>query len=345
MIRININLVRQGMTTAGNIYSVDGTLLIPINTTLTGDYIRKLKQEGFDSIYVQNPHIKGLEPFDREIERIKAEATSIIHRECADIRSDKKLNLSCIYNISEMIVDCVLSNRNLLIHLSDIRAHNDYTFGHSVNVCMLSIMTGIKMRYNNTQLHELSVGALLHDIGKLLIPDEILSKPSKLVGDDWKIMRQHVTLGYEIVMEKTGNVSPRSGNIILQHHENYNCRGYPAGLCSDEIDEYAKITAVADMYDAITADRTYRPASYHHDAYHSILAAKGVRFDQEIVDVFINNVAKYPIGSVILLSTFETGTVIESFAETQDQPVVKVIADEYRRSLAGNGRIIDATLF
>jgi HD-GYP domain-containing protein (c-di-GMP phosphodiesterase class II) len=201
-------------------------------------------------------------------------------------------------------------------------------------------MTGIKIGYSDGQLYELSVGTLLHDLGKLLIPKNILEKPARLSHEEWKIIRQHVKLGHELIMDKPGQVPQRSANIVLQHHENFNCKGYPNGLCSEEIDEYAKIAAVADMYDAITASRTYRRASYQHDAYHSILAAKGTRLDPRIADVFMNNIAKYPIGSVVLLSTSETGTVIESFTDFPDRPVVKIIADDYKNALP-DGRTID----
>lgn len=341
MIQIHIELLQQGMVTARDIFSTDGTLILPKQSVLTQDNINRLREAGFDSLYVQNPHLPSLEPFDRHVEKIKIEAASIIHRECADIRLDRKVNFTCINNISEMIIDCVLSSKNLLIHLSDIRAHHDYTFGHSVNVCLLSIMTGIKMGYENSALHELAVGALLHDLGKLLVPNEIIAKPAPLTAEEWKIMRQHVALGYAMVTDQEDRVSSRSAAVILQHHENQNGKGYPSGLSGAEIDEYAKIAAVADMYDAITASRTYRPASYQHDAYHAMIAAKGIRLDPLIVDVFLNNVAEYPVGTVVLLSTCEIAVVIESFADPKEKPMVKIIADKYKRSAPGLGRLVD----
>jgi len=174
------------------------------------------------------------------------------------IEQKHSLNIRVIKETVSDIVDELLNNRDILFSLSDIRAFDDYTFAHSVNVCILAIMTGITMGYSHTQLNELGVGALLHDIGKLRINLKILNKPGELTRNEFREIKQHPEFGFRILRDYE-DLSLLSTHVAYQHHERWDGQGYPRNLVGENILEYARITAVADVYDALLANRPYRP--------------------------------------------------------------------------------------
>ncbi|MFO7760483.1 MAG: HD-GYP domain-containing protein [Desulfobia sp.] len=167
-------------------------------------------------------------------------------------------NLKRVKNIVNNIIDFILQKNDSLIHLLYLGSHDYYTFSHSVNVAVFSIgLRQIINRYNDDDLHEFALGAILHDIGKSQIDDNILKKPGKLTEEEFEIIKQHPVYGCQLMEEK---LSPLSLDIIMHHHEKYTGKGYPDGLKGDEISDYAKIVSIADVYDALTTNRPYAPA-------------------------------------------------------------------------------------
>ncbi len=341
MFRLTTQQLQPGMIIARNIYHANGLLLLSKDTTLDAGLITRLGRIGIDSVYVQNS-LLNVEPVEILHERTRVDTIKQTQKVFEGFRKSNTINIGDVQNIIKKIVEDAVDNRNMLIHLTDIRTHDDYTFGHSINVCLLSVMIGIKLYLKEDQLYELAMGAILHDIGKMFIPTEILNKPGGLTPEEWKVMREHTDKGFDL-LRKQGALSVVSSHVAYQHHENYDGKGYGRGLSHEDIHKYARIAAIADLYDAITSDRPYRKAYLPHEAYELILGSMGTKLDPQLTGVFLENIALYPVGSIVQLDTGEIGVVINVLPKLQARPVVRVIANSDGQPLEGPERLVDLT--
>lgn len=187
------------------------------------------------------------------------------------------------------ILDSIKKNRTVLSCLSTLKTYDRYTFSHSINVFFLSIMIGSALGLNKNQLHDLGMSALLHDIGKTLIPKKILNKKTKLTDLDFSVIKTHTAKGYFYVKEKI-SLPDVSFLGILHHHEKFDGTGYPVGIKQKNIDIFGRIISIADVYDAMTSDRPYRKAQTHTEAIQFIQHNSDKHFDSEIAAVFITDI-------------------------------------------------------
>jgi HD-GYP domain-containing protein (c-di-GMP phosphodiesterase class II) len=212
---------------------------------------------------------------------------------------------------------------------------------HSLAVTALGLALGLRVmrRYGwvdydgrrrfdsvESRLSLLGVGLLLHDIGKLAVPLEIIHKEGPLTAQEWRAMRAHPELGYQMLKESNG-ISALSRVVVRSHHERWDGSGYPDGKRGDQIHQFARIGAVADVFDALTSDRTYRPAMPIWQAYQFVLEHIASQFDPEVVDVFRSSVAPYPPTTGVVLSDGRRGIVKEVHQAMVDRPIVRIVAD------------------
>ena len=176
------------------------------------------------------------------------------------------------------------------------------------------------------RLSVLGIGLLLHDIGKLAVPAEILQKPGPLTDDEWLAMRAHTTLGVGILQHAEG-ISPLARAVVRSHHERWDGTGYPSRQVGAQIHQFARIASVADVFDALTSDRHYRRARPIHEAWEHIVSRAGRDFDPEVVEVFRSSVAPYPPGTGVVLSDGFCGIVKEVRQDFVSRPIVRVIMD------------------
>lgn len=312
-----------GLKAARNIYSSDGTLLIAAGFEVREAYIKRLKELGVYSVYIDDG-VREVEVEDVVSERTRVEALKLTRDTMTRMGAGAKVGVDEINKVMNDIMDELMANPNLMLNLVDIRAMNDYTFGHCVGVAVLSLMTAMTMGYNQFDLKKLGMGALFHDLGKIKIPDSILYKPGPLSPLEWEEMKRHSAIGFELLRERD-DFNIVSAHVAFQHHEKLDGTGYPRGIRGQEIHEYARIVALADVYDAITADRSYRPRKLPHQAI--LIIRDGIRthFDPDIVPAFIANIAIYPVGTVLVLNTGEKARVIEVTKRHPASPVVRVI--------------------
>ncbi|WP_088188131.1 HD-GYP domain-containing protein [Desulfosporosinus sp. FKA] len=203
---------------------------------------------------------------------------------------------------------------------------NDYgTFVHSVNVALLSTITGKRLGYADKKLKDLTLGALLHDIGKLRVPKEILNKPGSLTDDEFIIMKRHPQYGVEMLRDV--RLSPSITAIVGEHHERWNVKGYPYGLQGDNIHPDAQIVAVNDVYDALTADRPYRKSLPPYHALEMILAWSGRDFAPKAVQAFKESLVLYPEHAVVTLNTGEIGVVLAVPLHFPTRPLIRLLFD------------------
>ena len=327
MQRVSVSRAMPGMVIDSSVYSADGRLLLRSGLELTEPYIKRLQGMGVGSIYVKNPLFEDMDAPFMLGEETRVKAIKNVQESFEYFRTTQKIDMKQFQDLTKSILGEVME-QNTIVHLTDIRTHDAYTFGHSVNVCVLSLLTGIGMGYDETKLRELALGALLHDIGKMLVPPEILNKPERYTREEMEIMKSHATLGFDILREYWNSISLMVAHIAFQHHEKFDGSGYPRGLKGDRIHEYARIVAIADVYDAMISERPYRQGMLPHEAFDQMMSASGTHFDPKILQVFFKNVAIYPLGSVIQLNTGKIGIVVKVYSELQTRPRVKIIADK-----------------
>lgn len=197
-----------------------------------------------------------------------------------------------LFNLSEYIENTICKPcriKNDINHTFDmISFDNDNIFEHSKKVSYLSFMLGKKLKLNRDILLNIKLAGLYHDIGKTRIPDQIINKPSHLNMDEWAIMKSHSSLGYEIL--KSDSHLSKIAEYVKYHHERVDGHGYPNGLVGNQIPLISRIISIVDAYDAMTSDRPYRKALTKDEAIEELIANAGTQFDQEILNVFINNV-------------------------------------------------------
>lgn len=328
MRRLQVDELIQGMTVARTIYNSEGRVLLHAGIKLDKMYIQRLKEMNISSVYVYDPLDKNVELIIPEVvsEKTRTGTVKAVKDNFENLEQGRKLNVRAVKTMVDKILDELLLNNSVLVHLTDIRAYDDYTFAHSVNVSILSIMTGITMYYNDIKLKELGIGAILHDIGKTRIDKSILNKPDDLTREEFAEIKKHTEYGFNI-LRQYDEISLLSAHIAYQHHERWDGNGYPRNLAGEDIHEYARIVAVADVYDALLADRPYRPSYTINQAITILNRMSGIYLDPRCVTALIANIAVYPIGSIVELNTGDIGIVVDVNKEMPTRPILKIVYD------------------
>lgn len=325
MRRVGIQYLRPGMQLAQPVISSEGRTLLTKGQLLRDTYIQRLRQLGVLSVYVVDPRFPDLEADDFINEQTRIQALKTIRVATSNLVSGSAADMAAVKDIVDTLISDLAANPRLMINVLDIRTHDDYTFAHSVNVCSFSILVGLSMGLNNQALREMGVGALMHDLGKTLIPHEVLNKPGKLSDEEYDKVKLHAFDGFNILRHQ--EIGLLSSHIALQHHERVNGSGYPRGLTQEEIHPYARIAAVADVYDAMASDRIYRPRFLPHDVAQWLVSQGGKQFDLDVVRTFLQRVAFYPIGTMVKLSSGITGVVVDINQPMTTRPIVRVLYD------------------
>lgn len=331
MRRVPTDLLLTGMRVGHTIYNSRGEMLISKNVVLNKRYIKSLKKLGIPALYIIDESLPDFYIDDVITERSRVEAIKLVRNILQgqnDTRS--RLDNALINKSREIISDIIeqlLDNPYLMVNMIDIRNMDDYLFGHSVNVCVLSLITGISLGYNRNKLMNLGIGSLMHDMGKTLIPGHILNKPGPLSDDEFSVIKKHSEYGYSILTNNNSSIKKLSALIALQHHERYNGEGYPKGLLGANIHEFSQIVGIADVYDAMTADRVYRKAHPAYEAFEMLAGSGDFFFDYKLVLAFLSNIAAYPVGTIVWLSSKEIAIVVETPKGFPLYPKVKVLYD------------------
>lgn len=326
------------MIVARSVYTTDGMLLINSGKELKPSYIAHLKNLGVSSIYVEDLLMPEVEVDDVIPEKVRVSAIKVVKQQLSVLsRTGGEVNpvidQEKVKRLVTDIVNSLLVNKDVVVNLTDIRTVDDYTFCHSVNVCVLSLLTAISVNYSKGDLELLGVGALLHDIGKVRVPSAILNKPTALTPEEFEEIKQHSVYGYEILKSQR-DINHLSALVAYQHHEKYNGTGYPNGLTIEGIHEFSKIVGMVDVYDALTADRVYRKAYQPYEAFEMLAGSGNYLFDYELIQAFLSNVALYPVGTLVKLNNGHTGVVINTPKRMTHRPTVRVMFDPHMQPLA-----------
>lgn len=323
MVKVPVSELRPGMRIAKDVYLPDGRLLLLSGFAIKPRYLRKLELFEVPFVFINEEEEASLDDISEE--KVYAEAFNTIKTVLTAVRDGKDIDLPAVKETVNDIVQKVINNESVFMQLTGIRDIDSYTFLHSVDVCIYSVITGKNMGFSKEELTELGISAILHDIGKCKVPNEILLKPGKLSDDEFHIMKLHTIYGHEIITNTAG-LNKHIANAACQHHEKWDGTGYPLGLSDYQIDKFARIITIADVYDALTADRVYKKKDLPHEAAEYVMCYSSTLFDPAIASVFIKNIAVYPEGSVVLLNTGEVGCVIEANKSLSIRPKIRIIA-------------------
>ena len=228
---------------------------------------------------------------------------------------------ACLPVVAE-IANSVARNPSALISLARMKTRDDYTYLHSVAVCALMISLARQLGLNEAQCREAGLAGLLHDVGKMAMPTEILNKPGQLTDAEFAVMKQHPVQGHDMLL--AGAAVPAAAlDVCLHHHERFDGTGYPHKLAGDKISLLARMGAVCDVYDAITSHRPYKQA---WDAAGSIqrMAQWTGHFDPVIFQAFVRSIGIYPVGTLVRLQSGRLAVVIEQSSTKLTHPVVKL---------------------
>ena len=300
MIHLSSKKLKPGMVTGQGIYNAKGSFLLRRGTRLNCQYIKRLQKLRIPSLVVTSlkQDLNLLPPEDIIGEKTRIKAVADICHVFEDFHVSGQVNVKLLQHTAEAIIFDLISNRNNLAQITDIRLHDSYTFSHSVNVAVLASMIGSFCHYSKQTILELTLGALLHDIGKMSVPEKILLKPYPLNREENRIIQKHPEAGFQ-KLQKTKKFSQRVLTIIAQHHERSDGSGYPAHFIEKDIHRFSRIVAIADVYDALTSNRPYKRAYRPDVAYKIMTKCSPGDFDQELLSLFFDNVAIYPVGTIL----------------------------------------------
>lgn len=305
---------RPGMRLAYDLYDSFGRTLVGSSCGLTESYIQKLREYGFDGVYIEDELSTGI-----EVESVISPQLRSNGLVCV-----REKNIDGCKDVAKRMVEEILEKGILSLDLTDLRSYDDYTYAHSVNVAVVSCVIGMGMELDETDLTHLVTAALLHDLGKLQIPSEILNKPGRLTQEEYQIMKSHATLSYELISERW-DISAHIKTAVLFHHENVDGSGYPQGLEGSEQSLFTRILHVADVYDALVSKRPYKDPYSPYEATEYLMGGCGIMFDQTVVETLLQYVPLFPKGTDVILSDGRRGIIFENGGIHNLRPIVKLL--------------------
>jgi HD-GYP domain-containing protein (c-di-GMP phosphodiesterase class II) len=337
---VPIEFAKPGHCLAKTIFDDDGRILLREGVALTEAFLVRIKRLQIYSIYINDEYsetviedvikpelrqnaIKAIKETFYSFEKYSQYSSNANFNE-KKFAKEKQAYFESIGSIAKDIINEIISKKNVMINLVDIKSMDNYTYQHSVNVAVISLVLGVQLQLNQNDLYTLCMGALIHDIGKVLVPKDIMIKPATLTDEEFSHVKEHTTKGYDY-LKGCLDISAPARIVALQHHEKVNGTGYPDNLKDSSINRFARIVAIADVYDALTSDRPYRKAMSPNDAVEYIFSQGDTHFDYEMVKVFSKAVVPYPPGTLVKLNTGDIAVVTEVFPNLALRPQVKII--------------------
>jgi putative nucleotidyltransferase with HDIG domain len=260
---------------------------------------------------------------------IHRDAIDIVRGVMHDVRLGAQANVRALEPVVERMTHSILRNSSALLSLCMLKDADTYTFQHSVSVSALMITFCRSLDMKPEQIREAGLGAMLHDVGKMKTPLDVLNKPGRLTDEEFAIMRRHPVDGYELLVAQ-GGLSETALHITRQHHERMDGSGYPDKLPGDQIDFYARMAAIVDVYDAISSERCYHKGMPPSEALRKLFEWSKFHFDMDLVKRFVHCIGIYPAGSLVMLESGRLAVVTEQNEAQLLKPKVRVIYDTRR---------------
>ena len=342
---IRIDWIQDGMELARDIPSaaIGAAPLLRRGVRLSSSLANRLGSLGIRALWIEDDMGEGIIPaipLPDHIRIATEEAVSTCFDAARAVAADlSELPVSALKQIehaAENLIQALANSPEAALAFDDLATADSYTYSHSVRVATLGLLLGQRidrvdgwvdyrgeLRHDRMveRMTQLTMGLLIHDIGKIAIPDHILNKPGKLNDEEWEHIKTHPTAGASLL--SSDRISPLTRSVVRDHHERWDGEGYAAGRAGTDIHQFARIAAVADVYDAITADRPYQPANPPHVAIKAVREGAGTQFDPQIVHHFLRIAMPYPVGYTITLPDGSSGAVVGVDPEEPEYPVVR----------------------
>jgi len=372
MIAMSIDSIETGMRVGKPIYSEDGRLLVGRGLILNDYFIQSLKDRGISTVYIFDKDTDDIIPRDSisEVVRgatirdlrglfgdlqdqiskeVKEESLEAINEAVSSDQFAKTFGKNPVFqklqdDVSRIVDELI--HGDLTLGLNSLKTYDNYTFQHSIDVAIVSIMIGRKIGLPTQRLRELGMGCLLHDLGKIFIPEEIVNKPGRLTPEEFEAMKMHPDIGYELAkgVSSIGILPP---HVAFQHHEKQDGSGYPRGLKGNNrlmiskeprtIHLYGSIAAVADVYDAMGSDRPYRKAMPPEKVISIMKEMSETHLNKEVLRIFFSITPVYPVGTIVRVLNGEyknfLGIVCSLNKDRLERPVIRLIFNPVKKRI------------
>jgi putative nucleotidyltransferase with HDIG domain len=334
----NLKDTLEGSQLALPVHGDGGRLMLGAGTRLTKRLIRTLKSRGYTRVAIHDPLAGNIEPDDAISLETRVQAEKALDQAVCKLLAGQTPDMKAVAHAIDAIIFDLRENSRLCMGIYSVRSYDHNTYTHSINVCILSISIADSLGWPLAKLRVLGTGALLHDVGKILMPVSILNKPGALTDEEYSLIRTHAQKGYELLSDcfDAGSCTSRSA---LEHHERLDGSGYPDKLKASQISDLAKITAVADVYDAMTTDRPHRKAIFPEAVYAHMIQKRDVLFDGVLVDSLFSKVALYPTGTILSLWGGYIAVVTRQDPRSNFRPFARIVGGP------GITRPIDISLY
>lgn len=333
---ISIQKCQPGDILARSIYTETGMVLIGAGVELTDRMLTRLKAKNITSVYIQDKRTDDILIEGVISEETRREAMSIIHetftavsdspQKWQHIFSDRSFGRQ-LRQVMIAVADEMKGCRSAMNLMADACAFDNYIFTHSFNVALYSAAMAMKCGFSEKEITEVGMGGMLHDIGKMCVPDGILKKPGTLTQEEFEWMKKHTEVGFEL-LRRQHEIPLLAAHCAYQHHERWDGSGYPRQLKGEDIHPYARLMAVADVFDALTTHRVYRDPMLPHEAMEVLYSGADRQFDQRYVVALRDTIALYPLGLSVTLNTGEAGVVVDANQGLPSRPIVRILMDE-----------------
>ncbi|SFK96844.1 HD-GYP domain, c-di-GMP phosphodiesterase class II (or its inactivated variant) [Nitrosomonas aestuarii] len=303
---------------------IDSDKGLDVMKPVTSDRAQPNKQTDQPVLVVTKKIIKI--PVEEELQtakKIHAKTKEAVTAMFNEVRMGKAVRVEEAVVLVDEINHSMARNANAMLSLIRLKTADEYTYLHSVAVCVLMIALGKQLGLQGAALKQVGVAGLLHDIGKMVIPGKVLNKPGKLTEDEFAIVKNHPRRGWEI-LKTVFQVNEPALDVCLHHHERMDGKGYPEKLSANNLTLYARMGSICDVYDAISSERCYKKGWEPAEAIKKMAEWKGGHFDETVFHAFVKTIGIYPIGTLLKLKSDRLGIVIEQSEKSLVMPVVKV---------------------
>ncbi len=267
----------------------------------------------------------------KRAKKLIVEAKGLVHKMLEQTKANQELDLEKVADLSDEMIDSILYAPDAIRCMAALRKKDTYLLEHSINVALLLVTFGKSLDLSREELKALSIGGLIHDIGKTKVKNSVLHKPGKLTPEEFEHIKLHQVYAQQM-LKTMDNLDPISRNVCLMHHEKLDGTGYPMGLSAEQLPIYGRMSSIVDIYDALTADRVYKPGMSSSAAFKILLKMTPNHLDNDLVYKFINCIGIYPVGSLVELSDGRVGIVWTGNDNQPLKPEVKCIySNKYQR--------------
>ncbi len=333
-IRIRTDQAKIGMVVASDIYTSNNQLIIPKDTVLDERVIVRLRFYNIYGflIYRNKPEIKPVDevsyiemlrstPEFKKFNRTYVDTVQNVEDNFTNVIDGAEFDMDNLLAETDRILSEGRNGAHILEMLHGIRNYDDMTYVHSLNVSLICSVFGGWLKLSPEDIRVLTLAGLLHDIGKMLIPREIIAKPDKLTAEEFKIVKTHALKGYQALKDQSIDI--RIKYAALMHHERCDGSGYPNGFVSEQIDDFAKIIAIADVYDAMTSSRRYRNAICPFEVVAEFEKDGFLKFDPGYLMIFLERMVESYLHNIVRLSDGREGEVIMINRLSLARPIVR----------------------